>query len=95
MDAQKVIRQEAQVGHHIEHLGGDVFLEVSKFKGKTYAGIRRWFEADDGKAYRTKNGLNMGAEDMKQLFEHLSENDATVIFLAGEIANPWEDKHGQ
>lgn len=45
----------------------DIKVEVAKFKGKTYASIRRWFLADDGEWYRTKNGLSLPIDDMVKL----------------------------
>jgi hypothetical protein len=88
-----VEEQEAKKGHRMMWLGGDVYLEVSAYRGKTYAAVRRWFKADDGQWYRTKNGLHMLAEELKKLMEYLSEDGITVAaFMAEEVKSPWEDQ---
>ena len=51
----------------------DVYMETSEFKGKQYASIRRWFKADDGKWYRTKNGLSILKSNMELLLSKAPE----------------------
>jgi Transcriptional Coactivator p15 (PC4). len=85
------VRQEAERGHKIMWLGGDLYLEVSAFHGKTYAAIRRWFKADDGRWYRTKNGLHMTAEDLRAFLSYVRDTPDVDVFMADEIASPWED----
>jgi len=92
MDQNLPIQQEAKKGHNVKHVGGDVYLEVSSFRGKTYAGLRRWFQADDGKAYRTKSGINMPIEDMSRLIETIIKDGTSVMaFMATEARDPWSD----
>ena len=79
--------QEARKGHTILNLGDDLYAEVSKFKGRTYASIRRWFQADDGKWYRTKNGLNITMSVMTSL---LDKAKILESFYAKEAEHPWE-----
>jgi hypothetical protein len=73
-------------------LGQEVYAEVSRFKGKTYASIRRWFKADDGSWYRTKNGLNMLKSEMLAVLENSA---ALVDFIqsAEPPAEPEGDVH--
>jgi hypothetical protein len=56
--------QERKAGHVLLPVAGDVHAEVSLYNGKVYFSIRRWFQADDGKWYRTKNGLHLKYDDM-------------------------------
>lgn len=82
------IKQEAKKGHKLFDMGADTYAEVSKFKGKVYVGLRRWFKADDGTWYRTKNGLNMPIDDFGNMF--LKMDDLKAFILEEEQA-PWED----
>lgn len=43
-------------------IGKDIRVEASEYKGKTYAVIRRYYEAD-GKMKPGKQGINMLAEE--------------------------------
>jgi hypothetical protein len=60
-------------------LGADVYGETSEYNGKTYVSIRRWFKADDGKWYRTKNGLHLRYDDMIEVLAHMPEFTAQVV----------------
>jgi len=81
------MEQEAKKGHVLLPLGSDTYAEVSEFKGKTYGSVRRWFMADDGVWYRTKNGLNMVLTEMLSV---LSNAPALVDFL--ENTKPEKDE---
>jgi len=65
--------QEARVSNELLDLGNDIYAEVSVYNGKTFASIRRWFQADDGKWYRTKNGLHVRLDAMIEVFAHMEE----------------------
>ena len=65
--------QEKKVGNELLDLGNDVHAEASVYNGNTYASIRRWFRADDGKWYRTKNGLHIKLEHMTEVLAHMEE----------------------
>lgn len=80
------LEQEAKKGNKLLPLGCNTYAEVSKFKGKTYGSVRRWFQADDGVWYRTKNGLNMPIRDMLAVLENMT---ALVDFL--ETTKPEEE----
>lgn len=67
------IKQEAARGNALLDLGCDVHAEVSLYNGKTFASVRRWFQADDGKWYRTKNGLHLRYDDMVEVLAHFEE----------------------
>jgi len=73
------MEQEAKKGHVLLPLGHDTYAEVSEFKGKVYGSIRRWFMADDGVWYRTKNGLNMYATELLAVLENSA---ALIDFLS-------------
>lgn len=59
--------QERKSGHKLLALSEDVHAEVSLYNGKVYFSVRRWFQADDGKWYRTKNGLHLKYDDMVEV----------------------------
>lgn len=82
------IAQEKRRGHNLFSLGADTYGEVTRFKGKVYASVRRWFQADDGKWYRTKNGLNLPIDDFGNL---ILKMDDFKSFLLTEEQNPYED----
>lgn len=64
------LEQEAKNGHKLLALGHDTYAETSMFKGKAYGSIRRWFRADDGVWYRTKNGLQMMLSELQAILEN-------------------------
>ncbi len=79
------VEQERKVGNELLPLGNDIFAEVSTYKGRTFGSVRRWFQADDGRWYRTKNGLHVHLED---LVEVVAQCDALSRFLVkrqGEV----------
>lgn len=82
------IAQEKRRGHNLFNLGADTYGEVTKFKGKVYVSMRRWFQADDGKWYRTKNGLNLPIDDFGNL---ILKMDDFKSFLLTEEQDPYED----
>ena len=90
MDPMKAIVQEYKKGHDIQHLGGDLFLEVFD-RGKTFGRICRWFEADDGTMYRTKNGLTLPVDEMRGLLAFLNAEHIALAFVDTEIQHPWEE----
>jgi len=59
-------------------LSKDVYAEVSLYNGHTFVSLRRWFLADDGKWYRTKNGLHIRYDDM---IEVLAQNAELIAFV--------------
>lgn len=83
------IEQEAKKGHKLLSLGHDTYAEVSQFKGKIYVGIRRWFQADDGRWYRTKNGINMLVAEFSEV---LSNMVALSDFITDEAEQPFSDE---
>ena len=85
------IEQEAKKGHKLLSIGHDTYAEVSSFKGKTYASIRRWFQADDGKWYRTKNGLNMILDELQDV---LANYEAIIMFFTEEAEHPFSEDKG-
>jgi hypothetical protein len=80
------VAQERAKGHALLGIGHDVYVEVSTFKGKTYASMRRWFQADDGAWYRTKNGLSMEATFMH---EFMSKAPIIGAFIEDEAKHPF------
>ena len=86
------IKQEAKKGHKLLALGHETYAEVSTFKGKTYGSIRRWFQADDGKWYRTKNGINMVLTELTEVLDNMA---ALPDFLAQEAEEPYDDGAGK
>jgi hypothetical protein len=72
------VQQEKAAGNALLDLGHDVYAEVSTYKGRVYASLRRWFQADDGKWYRTKNGLHIKADEMIDI---LAQFEPLVKFL--------------
>jgi hypothetical protein len=83
------VLQEKQKGHEIMPLGGNVYAEVSLFKGKTYVGIRKWFQAENGNWYRTKNGLQIDSIEMLGL---LTQATKLMAFIQKEEENPWREE---
>ena len=86
------IEQEAKKGHRLLALGHDTYAEVSTFKGKTYGSIRRWFQADDGKWYRTKNGLNMVLSELREVLDNIG---ALADFFEEEGSHPYDNDAGR
>jgi len=86
---QSPVEQEAARGHRLLALGDDAYAEVSCFNGRVSASMRRWFKADDGKWYRTKNGLSLPIDAMLAL---LNRADEVTDFVSAEADNPWEDQ---
>ena len=76
------IAQEKRLGHEMIDLGHDVYAEVSTYNGKLYGSIRKWFRSDDGKWYRTKNGLHMKLED---IFDVSANIEKAAIFFSAKI----------
>lgn len=72
-ETDPVILQEQKNGNTVRNIIADVYIETSSFKGKEYASIRRWFKADDGMWYRTKNGLSVLKENMRELLAQAPE----------------------
>jgi len=68
-----VVKQEREKGHAVYKVVDDIYCETSTFKGKDYASLRRWFKADDGEWYRTKNGLTILKEHMLTLMGSVDE----------------------
>jgi hypothetical protein len=58
------VEQEARCGNKIMVITEDVYAEVSLYHGRTYASMRKWFQGEDSKWYRTKNGLHLSIDDM-------------------------------
>lgn len=83
------IEQEARKGRKLFQLTADTFAEVSKYRGKVYVSVRRWFQADDQKWYRTKNGLNLPIDDFGNFF---LKADDLKAFVLEEEQHPWEDE---
>ena len=83
------IEQEAKKGHKLMALGHDTYAEVSTFKGKTYGSIRRWFQADDGNWYRTKNGINMV---LNELLDIINDPSDVIDFLTTEGEHPYDNE---
>lgn len=54
-------------------LGNGIKAEVSEYNGRLYASVRKWYQADDGNWYRTKNGLHLRVEDMLEVLAHYDE----------------------
>jgi len=74
-------------------LSKDVYAEVSLYNGKTFVSMRRWFLADDGVWYRTKNGLHIRYDDM---IEVLAQNDELIAFVqkrSREVEGPVANDH--
>jgi hypothetical protein len=69
--------QERKSGRVLLAVSGDVHAEVSLYNGKVYFSVRRWFQADDGKWYRTKNGLHLKYDDM---LEVLAQAEKVLAF---------------
>lgn len=69
--------QERKAGHALMHVSGDVNAEVSLYNGKVYFSVRRWFQGDDGKWYRTKNGLHLRFDEM---IEVLAQAEKVMAF---------------
>jgi hypothetical protein len=80
------IMQERAKGHKLLAVGHETYAEVSLFKGKVYVGIRRWFLADDGSWYRTKNGLNMKSDEMLNV---LAMAEKIMAFIQTEEQAPY------
>ena len=76
------IQQAKSEGRELFDLGNNTYAEVSYFKGKVYAAIRRWFLADDNNWYRTKNGLTMPIAEFKTLLN--SDIEALKSFIDEE-----------
>ena len=86
--------QERKSGHVLLHVAKDVHAEVALYNGKVYFSVRRWFQGDDGKWYRTKNGLHLRFDEM---IEVLAQAEKVVAFGVKESARfegNAADEHG-
>lgn len=84
--------QEKTIGHVLMHVSGDVHAEISTYNGKVYFSVRRWFRADDGKWYRTKNGLHLKYDEM---IEVLAQAEKIAAFGITESKHfNAADEHG-
>jgi len=72
------IEQERALDKQLLKLSKDVYAEVSWYNGHVFVGVRRWFLADDGKWYRTKNGLHLRYDDMLDV---LAQSDLLIAFM--------------
>lgn len=68
-------------------VGKDIRIEPSEYKGKTYAVIRRYYEAADGEMRPGKQGINMKAEEWQEFcekFEEIKEEINSKLFVSDE-----------
>lgn len=72
------VEQEQAVNNQLLKLSKDVYAEVSLYNGHTFVSVRRWFLADDGKWWRTKNGLHIRYDDM---LEVMAQSDLLIAFM--------------
>lgn len=80
------IEQEQALGHELlELVENEMYAEVSLYNGKMYVSVRRWFQADDGKYYRTKNGLHLRYDTMIEVLARNAELIAFVQKRAQEV----------
>ena len=78
-----------QMGENLLELSANVNGEVSVYNGKVYATLRRWFQADDGNWYRTKNGLHLKYSDMMEV---LAGYELLVNFFQQKAAKLSKDQ---
>ncbi len=84
--------QERKSGHVLLHVAKDVHAEVSLYNDKVYFSVRRWFQGDDGKWYRTKNGLHLRYDEMVEVLTQASKVLEFGMKEAGRLNAP--DEHG-
>ncbi len=76
-----IVEQEEKKGNKLFPITENICAEVSKFKGKTYVGIRKWYEKD-GVFYRSKNGLNVELDDWNDTIAGIEDINT---FIQGEL----------
>ncbi len=67
-------------------IGKDIHVEASEYKGKVYAVIRRYYEAD-GEMKPGKQGINMKAEEWLEFcenFEKIKEEINSKMIIENE-----------
>jgi hypothetical protein len=80
---------EARKGHKLFEFSSEVFGEVSRFKGRVYVSIRRWYRDDENGWMRTKNGINLESGRFKEL---LAQTENFTKFMLEELKNPYESE---
>lgn len=87
-----VARSEEARGNKVLYLGAHVYAEVSEYKGQLYGSIRRWFQTDTGRWSRTKNGLHMRLDELKEVATGLGEL-ATFLVERERAFNGDDDRY--
>lgn len=72
-----IVEQEEKKGNKLFPITENICVEVSEFKGKTYASIRKWYEKD-GNFYRSGNGLNVELDDWNDIIASIEEIDSFI-----------------
>ena len=72
-----VIEQEKKNGNDVLLITENIYAEVSKFQGKPYCSIRKWYEKE-GKFFRSKNGLNVEPDDWNDIVARIEEIDKFI-----------------
>ena len=63
------------------NITGDIYLSVSKYRGKKYVSLRRWYEKD-GELAPSTNGLNVEPDVWADI---LAKMDEIKAFVAKEL----------
>lgn len=79
---------EAKKGHRLLDLGNDVYVEVSRFRGKTYVAIREWWLSDED-GWLRKKGLSLKADVMTEV---LAQMEKVQKFVVDELKDPYESE---
>lgn len=77
-----IVEQEAKKGNIVLAITDVVMLEISEFKGKRYASLRKWWKTEDGTWARSKNGLHILTNEMREV---LGKSDQAQQFISDRL----------
>lgn len=59
----------------IKHIGKDIYITVSEFKGHHYLDVRKYYEAEEGEMRPTKKGISFDSVAWKEFVANVKEID--------------------
>ncbi len=82
------VELEAKKGHALLSLGNDVYAEVTKYRGRVYVALRRWWKNDEGRWARM-HGLSVSADAFKEI---VAQAPKLTSFVLKELEAPYESE---
>lgn len=62
----------------IKHIGKDIYITISEFKGNHYIDVRKYYEANEGEMRPTKKGISFDLVAWKEFVENISQIDEDI-----------------